>query len=289
MIGVPGTDGSLHATPVRKARSRSLVVPREHGAWGILLIPLFAGACGGLISGGGGRGLMPLLLVTLSLFWLRTPVESWVGTAPIRARTPGEFRVVRTAVFLLSAASSAGLIWLFWGGRNRALIWMGCAAGIAFLAQSAVKWIWPKKRTAAQMVGAVGLTSTAAAAYFVVTGRLGTMAWSLWAANLLFALNQIQFVQLRVRAARAESRRQKLKTGRGFLAGQALLMTVILAACAAGAFPRYAALAFLPILIRGFAWFAAQPKPLAIHALGKSELLYACVFGVLLVIGMRFA
>src|SRR5262249_12957555 len=104
---------------------------------------------------------------------------------------------------------------------------------------------------------------------------------------LLFAINQIQFVQLRIHAARAVGRRGKLATGRGFLAGQIVLVAAILAACAAGAFPWYAALAFLPILMRGFAWFAARPAPLAIHAVGKSELLYACLFGVLLVIGIR--
>ena len=287
MMGAPRAERGLHAT--QNVRSRSLILPREHGAWGILLVPLFTGACGGLIRGGSGGGLAPLLLVTLSLFWLRTPAESWVGSAPIRARTAGEFRTVRSTVFLLAAASCAELIWLFWGGRNRALIWMGAAAGIAFLGQSAVKWIWPKERTAAQMIGAVGLTSTAAAAYVVVTGRFGAMAWSLWAANLLFALNQIQFVQLRIRAARVECRCQKLKIGRGFLTAQLLLIALILAAGAGDVLPWYTTFAFLPLLVRGFAWFAARPKPLAIHTLGKSELLYACAFGILLVAGIRFA
>jgi hypothetical protein len=241
----------------------------------------------GFPAGGVASGLMPFLLVVLSLFWLRTPVESWLGTAPIRARTREETEFVCKTAFSLTIIAGGGLVWLFWSGRNRALIWIGCASAIAFLIQSAVKWIWRSARTAAQMVGAAGLTSTAPAAYYVVTGQLGTVAWSLWAANLLFAINQIQFVQLRIHAARAANRREKLATGRGFLAGQAVLVALILAACIAGAFSWYAALAFLPILIRGFAWFGAKPRPLAIHTLGKSELLYACLFGVLVVIGMR--
>ena len=269
------------------SRRRSLIVPREHGAWGILLVPLITGASVGFFAGGASGGLVPFLLVALSLFWLRTPVESWVGTVPIRARTLEEVHLVRKTVLLLSIVAGGGLTWLFWGGRNRALIWVGCAAGIAFLIQSTVKGIWRSARTAAQMVGAAGLTSTAPAAYYVVTAHFGTVAWSLWAANLLFAINQIQFVQLRIVAARAASRREKLAAGRGFLVGQALLIVLILGACAAGAFQWYAALAFLPILLRGFAWFAAGPVPLEIHALGKSELFYACVFGVLLLIGMR--
>lgn len=269
------------------SRTRALIVPREHGAWGILLVPFFTGACVGLLAGGAGKGLAPFLLVALSLFWLRTPLESWLGTVPIRARTPEEIRLVRTTVLLLSIVAGGGLIWLFWGGRNRALIWIGCAAGIAFLLQSAVKWVWRGARTAPQMIGAAGLTSTSAAAYYVVAGQLDTLAWSLWAANWLFAFNQIQFVQLRIQAARPANRREKLAIGGGFLVGQTLLVVLILAACAAGAFPWYAAPAFLPILARGFAWFVTEPEPLAIHALGKCELLYACVFGVLLVIGMR--
>jgi len=162
-------------------------------------------------------------------------------------------------------------------------------AASAFLIQSFVTWMWRSSRQVAQMIGAAGLTSTAAAAYYVVAGRLDTAAWSLWAANLLFAINQIQFVQLRIHAARATSRREKLAIGRGFLAGQALLVVLILAACAAGVFRWFAAMAFVPVLVRGFAWFGAKPEPLAIHSLGKSELAQACVFGLLLVIGMRLA
>jgi hypothetical protein len=138
------------------------------------------------------------------------------------------------------------------------------------------------------MVGAAGLTSTAAAAYYVVTGRLDTVAWTLWAANLLFAMNQIQFVQLWISAARAATRREKLAAGRWFLAGQVLLAAVVAAAGVLRIFPWYAAIAFVPLLARGFRWFVSEPQPLAIHALGKSELFYACLFGVLVVVGMSF-
>jgi hypothetical protein len=137
------------------------------------------------------------------------------------------------------------------------------------------------------MVGSAGLTSTAPAAYYVVTGHLNAGAWSLWAVNLLFAINQIQFVQLRIHAARAANRGQKLALGRGFLGSQALLVALVLVACAAGVFRWCAALAFLPVLVRGFVWFAAEPEPLVIHALGKSELVHACIFGLLLVIGLQ--
>jgi len=269
-------------------RQRSLIIPREHGAWGILLIPLFTGACVGLLTGGDPRPLLPLTIAALALFWLRTPVESWIGSAPIRARTAAELRLVRAAVAALSLVSTSALTWLFSNWQNRDLIWIGCAAAAAFVLQGVLKQVWRPARTAAQMIGSAGLTSTAPAAWYVVTGRIDATAWALWAANLLFAINQIHFVQLRIHAAQVKTRTQKLSMGRGFLIGQLIEVALLVAGCIAHLFSWYAALAFAPILYRGFAWFAADAGPLAVHSLGKSELAYACVFGVLLVVGPAY-
>jgi hypothetical protein len=135
--------------------------------------------------------------------------------------------------------------------------------------------------------GAAGLTLVAPAAYYVVTDRLTATAWSLWIANLLFAINQIQFVQLRIRAAHAKTPNEKFSIGRGFLAGQIVLMVLLALACAGHLFSWYAAVAFLPVLFRGFSWFAAQGEPLAIRALGMSELIHAGAFGILLILGLQ--
>jgi len=226
-----------------------------------------------------------LAIAALALFWLRTPVESWIGTTPVRARTPGEVRLAGNTALALAAVAAGALVWLFWNGRNRALLWIGAAAGAAFLMQTALKRIGRTARTAAQMIGAAGLTATAPAAYYVVTSRLDATAWSLWAANLLFAINQIQFVQLRIHSAHIATRRGKLVAGRWFLNGQILLIALLAAACLGHVFGGWAAMAFLPILFRGFAWFAVHPEPLAVPALGKSELLQAGIFAVLLVVG----
>ncbi len=270
-------------------RRRSLVVPREHGAWGILLVPLITGAAVALFTGGSAWPLVPLTIAALALFWLRTPVESWLGTTPVRARTAAEFAYVRTASLALAAAGAVALIWLFWGGRNQLLLWIGVADAGAFSAQALVKQFRRSAKTVAQMIGSAGLTSVAPAAYYVVTGRLDGTAWALWAANFLFAVNQVHFVQLRIRAAHTDQAGEKRSMGRGFLTGQAILAGILVVACVRHWFSWYAALAFLPILYRGFVWFLRRPEPLVIHALGKRELMYACLFGVLLVVGFRLA
>lgn len=268
-------------------RRQSLIFPREHGAWGILVVPLATGASVGLLAGGRAWPLTPLCIAVIALFLLRTPLESWMGTTPVRARTHDEVALVRNAALPLAVVSLTALVWLFWGGGNLGLLWIGAAAGTAFIAQTVVKRAGRSARTAAQMVGAAGLTLVSPAAYYVVTGHLNGAAWSLWIANLLFAANQIQFVQLRIRAAHAVKGTEKVSIGRAFLGGQIILVVLVGLACADHLFGWYAAMAFLPVMVRGFTWFVSESEPLAIHALGKRELIHAGVFGVLLVLGFQ--
>jgi len=80
---------------------------------------------------------------------------------------------------------------------------------------------------------------------------------------------------------------EKLSIGRGFLSGQLVLMGLLALACANHLFRWYAAMAFLPVLFRGFAWFFAASEPLVIHVLGRRELILAGGFGFLLVLGLQ--
>lgn len=60
----------------QQARVRALVVPREHGAWGLLLVPLFTRVVAGYASEHRIGPLLIFMVAALSLFWLRTPVGS---------------------------------------------------------------------------------------------------------------------------------------------------------------------------------------------------------------------
>src|SRR5689334_9081337 len=71
----------------QSSRVRHLVWPREHGAWGMLFVPLATGAAVGLMHGGSAATLGLLVVAAFSLFCLRTPVESLWGTSAMKART----------------------------------------------------------------------------------------------------------------------------------------------------------------------------------------------------------
>jgi hypothetical protein len=259
-----------------------MVVPREHGAWGMMLVPLATGAVIAARTAVNSTALIILLIAALSLFWLRTPLESWLGTSPIKAQTNNEYGLLMKAIVAIGVVAAGNMAALLWNGHNRGLLIIGGVAALAFAAQAGVKKLGRKGRMPAQIIGAIGLTSTAACAYYVATGRLDRTAVALWLANWLFAADQIHFVQVRIHSSRAETLGDKLRPGMGFLAGQTGLIVAIIAACRLKVFPAAIVLAFLPILLRGTIWFARGRQPLDVHKLGYSELAQALVFGALL-------
>jgi hypothetical protein len=218
----------------------------------------------------------------MSLFWLRTPVESWLGTSAIKAHTSEERTVVLRTIAGVGLVAVASIALLLWNGRNHGLLLIGIIAAAAFGVQAAVKKLGRKGRMPAQVIGAIGLTSTAAGAYYVATGQFDRTAIALWIANWLFAGDQIHFVQLRIHAGRAENLEQKLQQGRHFLFAQIVLVGTILASCRIGLFPTAAILAYVPVLLRGTFWFVRKRQPLDVHKLGFTELGHALIFGSLL-------
>ncbi len=259
-----------------------MVVPREHGAWGMLLVPLATGAVVAAKTAINGGALSLFIVAAMSLFWLRTPVESWLGTSAIKARGSAERTYVLRTIVALGALALISVAALLLNGRARGLLVIGTVAALAFAAQALVKMLGRRGRMPAQVIGAIGLTSTAAGSYYVVTGRLDRIALALWLANWLFAANQIQFVQVRIRSARSATFSQKLAQGLPFLLAQIALLGAILAACWFGFFPAAIAIAFVPVLLRGTLWFTRAYQPLDVHKLGFTELAHAMAFGALL-------
>jgi hypothetical protein len=259
-----------------------MVVPREHGAWGMLLVPLATGAIVATKSGVHPSALVLFAIAALSLFWLRTPVESWLGTSAIKAQTAAERAFVQHMIVIIGAVAAVSIAALLWDGHNRGLLIFSAIAALALAAQSVVKKLGRKGRMPAQVIGAIGLTSTAAGAYYVATGRLDRTAIALWLANWLFAADQIHFVQLRIHSGRAANFNHKIRLGLPFLLAQIALIGVLLSAIGARFFPGGIGVAFLPVLLRGSLWFARRRQPLNVHKLGFTELAHSMVFGALL-------
>jgi hypothetical protein len=273
---------AAHPGTLQNSRLKAMIVPREHGAWGMLLVPLVTGAVVAARSAINIGALALFLVAALSLFWLRTPVEAWLGTSAIKAQSQPERSTVAWASIAISLVAAAAVTALFVSGYGRGLLAIGAVAALAFAAQAVVKKLGRWGRIPAQVIGAIGLTSTAAGAYYVATGRLDQVAVALWLANWMFAGDQVHFVQVRIHSSRAVTVNQKFRQGYAFLAGQFLLLGVVLVLCRWNFFPKLLVFAFVPVLLRGTLWFLRGRQPLDVHKLGFAELAQALIFGALL-------
>ena len=249
------------------------------------MVPLATGA--GVSHPAADRVIWILVfaVVALGLFCLRTPVEARLAISPLRPQNDLERRLIHHSIYLYASVTGLALAALLGWARAYGLLWLGAAAAIVFILQAVWKQGGLEKRRDSQWLGALALTSTAAGAYYLGSGRLDRTAAVLWAANWVFAANQIHFVQLRIRSARLSKPAEKLANGRRFLLHQAALVWILAAAWREDWLPGLAMLAFAPVLIRGLAWFVQPPRPLAVRRLGASELAYAVLFGIVFIAG----
>ena len=283
------TETSDAVRAAQHTRRRALIVPREHGAWGLLLVPLFTGVVAGFASEHRIWRLLLFTVAALSLFWLRTPVESLMGIGSLTANTKEERRTALVASVLLATVATACLTDLMWKGQDSQLLLLGGATAFALLVQSALGSRGRSGRMAAQMVGAIGLTCTAPAAYYIGTGRLSERAFILWAANWIFAGNKIHFVQLRIHSARASNFGEKFERGKLFLLAQPVFFASLVIASFWRVLPPLVIVAFVPALVRGTLWFCRKPKSLDVRSLGWSEMKHGVVFGILLAVAFIYS
>jgi hypothetical protein len=268
---------------VNPSRSKALVIPREHGAWGILLVPLVTGACVGFLHGSGMAELIQFLTAALALFWLRTPLEILLGSSALHAHTAEEKKILWQATIITSLLAALPLYLLLRNGHHSGLLFIGAIAGFAFATQACVKLFGRKMRMPAQMIGAIGLTSTAAGAYYVVTGHIDMVAYAMWAANWLFACDQIHYVQLRLRTSKIVGIRRRFFRGWAFLIGQFIMLGAVATLGLTTHLPLAAMVAFAPIVMRGMFWVFQKQESLDLQWLGLTELLHSITFGVLMI------
>ena len=274
---------------LKSTRLRSLLWPREHGAWGILLVPLITGGCVGLLYGQ-RVALLALFVVTAAAhFCLRTPFEVWLESTPLRARTDVERQAVLLSMVVYATIGDVALIVLLVVGHAYGLLALGALAVAMFFAQPLLRERGRHLRFAAELIGCIGLTSAAPGAYYVTTGHFDSTAFILWAVNLLFVVNQVHYVHLRIHTARAADRAVRFARGQHFLVSELVTALILVLSWRAGLLAGLTTFAFAPILLRGVIWFLRKPSPLDVHRLGVSELLHAALFGVLVTLSFVVA
>jgi hypothetical protein len=219
-------------------------VPREHGAWGMLYVPLvLALLCERHLS-------WPILWLTLSataLFLARTPLQTWARFSHWQ-RDPAQPR--RSAVLLLAAAGITALpLFVWWNFYGLLLL---AAVGAAILGLNIWQSVRREERTVGGELLALGaMVLTAPAAHYVARGgEWHTLALILWTLCFAFFASGVLYVKLRIAAMHEKKPGEKARLLRACVAYHLGLLGVLLAATAQGWIHPLLAAAFAPLIFR---------------------------------------
>lgn len=260
----------------------TLKLPKEHGAWAMVSVPLIIGA---VVAGSFSWRVVLLTLSATFLFIARESLVAWW-----RARQRG--RVQRDAPLRLliygglAAGFGAPLVFVY------RLIWLipfGVVA-VALLAINTKQTEQLEERTIiGEILAIIGMTMTAPAAHYVARGEWHKTALWLWALSALYFTSSVFYVKLRVLTAHArtdELRRQirrRCALYHGFLLGALLVFTLT------GNVNLFAVIAFAPALGRAF-WHLVNPAgQLNLRRVGMLEIVYSLVFLVFIALSFSRA
>jgi hypothetical protein len=262
------------------SKRSSLRIPREHGAWAMLYVPLAVGA---LVA---WSFSVRLLLMTLSVTFVFTARASLV--ALLRSRNRGredkQARRLTIGYLALGALFGAPLVIL---SRLYWLVPLAIATAILLMVNARKAARGEDRTVIGEMVAIAGLTLTAPAAYYVSRGVFDVTAIWLWMLCALYFASSVFYVKLRVTSInprKEEARRRSWK--RCAFYHIFLFLSLVLLAMT-GSLNLFALAAFSPVLIRSY-WYLANPvRQSNLQRVGWLEMVYSIVFLIFITLTFR--
>lgn len=256
-------------------------MPREHGAWAMLIVPLWVGI--GTTGGVSGPAIL-FALTAFGFFLLRYPLMLAIKSRAPAARANalqwsaiyGAFTLVWSAALVISLPN-----WL--------LLPLGALGFV-----SLVVYLWNAARraemtTAGEWIGIAGLALGAPGAYLVSTGRLDTTAVTLYLLNLFYFGGTVFYVKFKVREQQRLVRvsdpwTARLWAGRLTLVYHLLVLALVASFAGLGILPALAPVAFIPVVCKAIGGVVTSPSRPNLRRLGFIELGFTMVFALVILI-----
>ncbi len=256
------------------------MLPREHGAWAMWIVPYLLGS----FLGGWGTGSLLLLVSMLFLFISSRPAELVLirpaGTSDAMDRRSAAFR--RLAAFGgMGVAAGAALLleYHLW-----ALLPLGVAATLGLGAMLPLKARRLDRTWPARLLSIAALSTMGPAAYYAGSGTLDHRAFAIWLLSFLYSGAGVFYVRLFHRpaarkpsAAAADPRKSAEKALFLYLA-VAVALSVALAAVEWA--PPLAVLALGPFLAKAVWAILHRGYQPTLKQLGVGEIGHATVFAI---------
>ena len=255
-------------------------VPKQHGAWTVLIACFIIGA------GVGARFSLEIIILWVSViaaFLGRGASGMYLPLSPEERRRQGlsAWIMFYFGIFLLSGA------WLVLGYKLRLLGLLGSAGmGLAVFSLSLEK---EKKdmTLGGQILSILGLSLIAPAAQYCVSGSYSLKTLGVWLVCIFFFLGSVFHVRFLVRR-RLEAVGELGERLRAGFASLAFHLSVLFAAVVLSklkVIPLFAPLALVPVTLKAV-WpiIRRNRNPLPVKSIGRLELIHTLIFLIITVV-----
>ena len=265
-----------------------LIIPKEHGAWAVLLVPIIV--VSGVVE---AFNLNLLLLVgsALAMFMSHGPMQMILRNRLVDSLVIEKLREAKfsTGLFLLMSLMLATPLLLqeFW-----------LLAGFGFLAAASffLSFFFSKgthKTIQSDLVAVFGLTLSAPSAYYVLEGTVDFLSLELWLLNFLFFGSSVFYVHMKITATKFRgselSTTQKILLGKMNIVYHVIVLAIITTLVALNYTEVLAIGAFAPILIHSIYGTIKLSTKVRFKRLGILLLGQSIVFGVLVTLALRLS
>ena len=248
------------------------MLPREHGAWAILIAPILVGLLGAPAFSPLASGLF--VLGALAAFLLRVPLQ-------VLWARPNDRRALRWLILyaVLTAGSFLPLIVLLGCWK---LLFFAVPAGLLLAENLTANSSGRRFSAFNEAAGVLGLCLGAPAAFYAASFELGARAWGLWFLCSAFFLGPIFHVKMAALQHRAVMDRAALpmfeRMRRQSAVYHGLALAVVGGWAASGGLPAAAAIPFAAAFIKTILRGARAPERVDFRSLGYLEVAYSVLF-----------
>lgn len=264
----------------------TLPKPKEHGAWGMLYVPLATAVA---IVGTLNLRVLVLSLAVTALFLSQRPYGQLLSNPTVwRDRGLRRRNVTWLAVYWSLGTFLFGLLYFYYELRAlpafALLVLPVAAAFTVFLRKNRMRSV------SGELAGICGLTLTAPLAHYAATGEVSSAGLTLWGLFLLYFASSVFYVKALV-AASLKSRSKDPSEAAPYSRLCGTYHVGLLALLGALVFfdriPVIGLIAFLPVITRGL-WGLRRPQPkLNFARIGWTEVLYSLFFALATALAMR--
>jgi len=272
------------SNPVSHSTKSSWFLPREHGGWGIVLIPFLTAV---MIAGEVRGAVWVALLTVLAAFIARYPLELLLVPGLYRRAGSPERSRAHTFAWAYGLLATAMGVFLIAYWRLYLLLPLGAIAVALFLLHVWAGREGEDRSLAMELAGTAGLTLSGLVGWVAATEGVDGTGLLVWALNCLFFCSGILYVKARLRS-RLAVHRPDLAAGSALMVGWHLVLVALVAAMVVWKW-------LSPVIVLPFVVAAARAiwgvrqggRPFALRRLGWSEVGLSLFFAMFLTLGFR--